>query len=81
MSQLRNASRILFVALALQPLSACAALGDPEPPVCDGRHRRPANSYGSVLVPAPRPTEAPPPSSPAAPDGTSTEFPSAGGCA
>ena len=30
-------------------LTGCASLKDPEPPVCDGRHRRPANPYGSVL--------------------------------
>lgn len=40
--------------LAALALSACAQLPtSPNPPVCDGRHRRPANLYGSVLTPAP----------------------------
>ncbi len=40
--------------LAALALSACAQLpASSNPPVCDGRHRRPANLYGSVLTPPP----------------------------
>ncbi len=40
--------------LAALALSACAQLPtSPNPPVCDGRHRRPANLYGSVLTSPP----------------------------
>nr|WP_316629440.1 hypothetical protein [uncultured Brevundimonas sp.] len=39
-------------------LGGCSTFASPEAPVCDGRHRRPANLYGSVLVPA-RPAVAP----------------------
>ncbi|MDK2745712.1 MAG: hypothetical protein KYX67_00120 [Brevundimonas sp.] len=34
-------------------LGACAAAPDPTLPVCDGRDRRPANPYGSILIPSP----------------------------
>jgi len=40
------------LALALL-LASCASLGHDEPAVCDGRHKRPANPYGSVLDPSP----------------------------
>lgn len=41
---------LLLIALLL-PAGGCAAItGDPLP-VCDGRARRPANPYGSVLAP------------------------------
>lgn len=37
--------------LLLLALSACAQLPmGTDAPVCDGRHRRPANPYGSVLT-------------------------------
>lgn len=37
--------------LAATPiLSACASMRQEDPPICDGRDRRPANPYGSILV-------------------------------
>lgn len=46
----------LIVVLAL---GGCASLGKTKAPVCDGKHRRPANLYGSVLDPAAPPQSAP----------------------
>lgn len=37
---------ILGIVLAL---AGCATHSEPKPAVCDGKHRRPANAYGSVL--------------------------------
>lgn len=54
--------RIPIVLLGVSvALGGCTTFAPPDPPVCDGRHRRPANLYGSVLVPAapaPEPEEA-----------------------
>jgi type IV secretion system protein VirB7 len=36
-------------------LGGCSTFRQAEPPVCDGRHRRPANPHGSVLEPIPTP--------------------------
>ena len=36
-------------------LGACSTFASPDAPICDGRHRRPANLYGSVLDPVPPP--------------------------
>lgn len=47
---------ILSAAIAL---GGCTTLGSEKAPVCDGKHRRPANLYGSVLSPASPPTAAP----------------------
>jgi hypothetical protein len=38
-------------------IAGCASQPDPKPATCDGKHRRPANPYGSVL-PIPPPSEA-----------------------
>jgi hypothetical protein len=38
-------------------LAGCASRPDPKLSTCDGKHRRPANLYGSVL-PTPPPSEA-----------------------
>ncbi len=75
MPSLRTSSRVVSIALAVQALSACATFRTADPPVCDGRHRRPANPYGSILSPA-----APYAPAPAA-DASSTIDPGAGGCA
>lgn len=40
-------------------LAGCATLANDKAPVCDGKHRRPANLYGSVLNPASPPAAAP----------------------
>jgi hypothetical protein len=39
----------LLLATALAALAGCAHNPDGKPAICDGRHRRPANPYGSVL--------------------------------
>jgi hypothetical protein len=52
---MRGAALIAAMALAL---GGCAGLGTDKAPVCDGKHRRPANLYGSVLDPAAPPTAA-----------------------
>lgn len=43
-------SMILILA-AVVTLGGCSTFRATEPPVCDGRHRRLANLYGSVLNP------------------------------
>jgi hypothetical protein len=50
-------------------LTGCATHSEPKPAVCDGKHRRPANPYGTVLPTTPdaKPSDgspAAPPSSP-----------------
>lgn len=64
--------RLLMLAAAVASLTGCASLGGDDAPVCDGRHRRPANPHGSTLIAAPAPAQPQP--SEAAP-------PSGGGCA
>lgn len=67
--------RLLILAAAAASLTGCASLGGDAAPVCDGRHRRPANPHGSTLIAAPEPPQPPQPqTSDAAP-------PSGGGCA
>ena len=70
---LRTLSRVVSITLAVQAVSACATFRTADPPVCDGRHRRPANPYGLILSPAA-------PHVPAA-DASSSIDPGAGGCA
>ena len=42
---------IIFLGVAAV-LSGCAQLKrEPSAPICDGKHRRPANVHGSVLMP------------------------------
>jgi hypothetical protein len=60
-------------------LSGCASLRPEKPPVCDGKHRRPANPYGSVLNPA-APPVAPAPAATAEPDKLSAIAPAYGSC-
>jgi len=65
-------ARIAGAASLILALAGCAHSRDGKPAVCDGRHRRPANPYGSVLPVFPGQTErpaapgakAPPPSPP-----------------
>lgn len=59
--------RLLMLAAATTLLTGCASLGGDDAPVCDRRHRRPANPHGSTLIatpapPQPQPSEAAPPS-------------------
>ena len=65
-----RAAACIVMALAL---GGCASLGKEKAPVCDGKHRRPANLYGTVLDPT-----APPP---AAPDKLSALPQNHGSCA
>lgn len=44
-------------------LCACASTSNPKPAICDGKHTRPANLYGSVL-PAEAPRLEPAPTAP-----------------
>jgi hypothetical protein len=41
--------RLIFVALGTAVLSGCTGTHIKPPPVCDGKHRRPANLYGTIL--------------------------------
>lgn len=75
MPSLRTSSRVISIALAVQALSACATFRTADPPVCDGRHRRLANPYGSILAPAAPNTPAP------EADASSSIDPGVGGCA
>ncbi len=75
MPSLRTSFRVVSIALAVQALLACATFRTVDPPVCDGRHRRPANPYGSILSPAAPNTPAP------EADAASSIDPGAGGCA
>jgi type IV secretion system protein VirB7 len=43
----------LGLILSILCLAGCATQNDAKPAVCDGKHRRPANPYGSVLPSAP----------------------------
>lgn len=70
---------LLLAATLLPILGGCASLTADRLPVCDGQARRPANPYGSVLLP-PAPTTAEPAADPVdssvSPTGGAT-----GGCA
>lgn len=50
-------ARLATLTVALLLLAGCATHHDPKPAVCDGKHRRPANPYGSVLPNAPLPAD------------------------
>ena len=45
--------RILVLTAAVFALAACSSTGGGKLAVCDGKHLRPANAYGSVLAPTP----------------------------
>ena len=81
MSPLRTASGLVSIALILPALAGCATPGDPKPPVCDGRHRRPANPHGSILSVVLPPKPDAQQARPATPGGETTEHTDAGGCA
>jgi hypothetical protein len=79
---------MVLVLAAIVALGGCSTFRQAEPPVCDGRHRRPANLYGSVLNPtvlpvAPEPAdETPEVDAPADVQTPVSPTPtSAGGCA
>lgn len=50
--------RLTFVALGALALSGCTGTRIKPPAVCDGKHRRPANLYGSILPTLPVPLPA-----------------------
>ncbi|NKJ02676.1 membrane lipoprotein lipid attachment site-containing protein [Novosphingobium sp. SG707] len=47
--------RLIFAALSAFVLTGCTGTHIKSPPVCDGKHRRPANLYGSILPSLPVP--------------------------
>ena len=50
--------RLIFVALGALALSGCTGTHIKPAPVCNGKHRRPANLYGSILPTLPVPIPA-----------------------
>jgi hypothetical protein len=42
---------LVFVCVAALGLTACSTTGNGKLAVCDGKHLRPANPYGTVLAP------------------------------
>ena len=42
----------LLTLMAMFALAGCASTGGGKLAVCDGKHLRPANAYGTVLAPA-----------------------------
>ena len=71
--------RLLLILSCL--LAGCATGGGDPAPTCDGRDRRPANPYGSILLPAsPSAQTGAQPTAGESPDG-SEQAPVAGGCA
>ncbi len=77
--------RLAAIVVALAgPLAGCATSKTPKLAVCDGRHKRPANPYGSILPGAPPvvyvpgkkgvPVPVPAPSAPGGPDAPAQVF-------
>lgn len=58
---------LILVLGATLALGGCSTFGKDKAPVCDGKHRRPANPFGSVLNPPPPPAAPPGPASNAVP--------------
>lgn len=67
--------RKLLIVLVVLALGGCSTVGREKAPVCNGKHRRPANPYGSVLDPAALPALAKPDKLSALP---SSSYPSCG---
>lgn len=72
---------MVLTLVAVVALGGCSTFRTTEPPVCDGRHRRPANLYGSVLDPTPAPIAAEPAGEPDTSDSAPASPSSGGGCA
>jgi type IV secretion system protein VirB7 len=51
----------VLIAAASLALAACSSTGGKKLAVCDGKHLRPANPYGTVLAPPPEGAAAPSP--------------------
>ncbi|HAF81634.1 MAG TPA: hypothetical protein DCG66_11555 [Brevundimonas sp.] len=62
-------------------LAGCATGRDAAAPTCDGRDRRPANPYGSILLPTSPPSQTGAEPTAGEPSGVAEEAPVAGGCA
>jgi len=56
--------RGVLMLIAVLALGGCSTLGKEKAPSCDGKHRRPANLYASVLDPTAPPAAAPGPAKP-----------------
>ena len=54
----------LLTLMAMFALAGCASTGGGKLAVCDGKHLRPANPYGSVLAPAASGQSVTPPAAP-----------------
>jgi hypothetical protein len=54
--------RMTLALLTVLVLVSGCATAEPKPAVCDGKHRRPANPYGTVLQATPASTTPPAPS-------------------
>ena len=50
--------RLTIAAIAVLALGGCTGAHIKKPAVCDGKHRRPANLYGSILPTLPVPVPA-----------------------
>ena len=61
---MRSGSLTVLAVAAAVLVTGCASTKAEKPAVCDGKHRRPANAYGSVLLSIPLPGAQP--SAPAA---------------
>jgi hypothetical protein len=46
---------LIVLTVSALALAGCASTGGGKLPACDGKHRRPANPYGSVLTSKPEP--------------------------
>ena len=51
--------RVTIAAIGALALGGCTGAHIKKPAVCDGKHRRPANLYGSILPTLPVPVPAP----------------------
>lgn len=68
--------RLILLALGAAALSGCTGSHIKKPPVCDGKHKRDANIYGTILPELPVPL---PPSQQGGQAGQSLVAPPSGG--
>jgi uncharacterized lipoprotein len=72
--------KLILIAVLGLGLAGCSTLSKDKPPICDGKHRRPANPYGSVLDPVASPAAAPKAEPEPQPDKLSAISPAFAGC-
>lgn len=77
---LKRTSHLTAWLLATGLLAACTSMAGGELAGCDGRDRRPANPWGSILTEDARPEEALPAISPARPAPADSRSAKAGDC-